>query len=256
MNFGATPVVSLLRCVVWSGRSMSPFLFLMSSEPASGKTLLGSALLLRLADLGVRAVGHKPIETGCAYTEKHNIWGVDSQALRAASSVDVPPDLICPYRLSARGSAFDALEASGLVLSAEDLAVSLKTLPDHAECVLVELPGAYDSRVGPSATNLDLLRMVPGRIAWVGRMNQIDAIQTAFLRLEPDQLKPEALFLLDAFPAERLQAMSEPCFRLRESAGPLADQVAALHQQLTQRPDIDAWLLNQRPVSGSNERTG
>jgi len=120
--------------------------FVTGTDTEIGKTLVSAALLTKLADAGYRAAGLKPIAAG---TVVGNVAGVavrtneDIEQLRAAASVDLPLETICPWLL-------DAPMSPHLAAAREDVTITLPPILDAvvqakslADAVVVEGVGGF-----------------------------------------------------------------------------------------------------------------
>ncbi|MDR2219538.1 MAG: dethiobiotin synthase [Methylobacillus sp.] len=70
--------------------------FITGTDTGVGKTLIASALVHHFAQNGQRAVGLKPVATGCAWHDGQ-LLSDDVAELQAASNVTLPLQIINPY---------------------------------------------------------------------------------------------------------------------------------------------------------------
>src|SRR5574337_1361748 len=93
--------------------------FITGTDTGVGKTLVSAALLHTLAAHHPRVVGMKPVAAGVV---RHGDgWASeDALALRAASTVEVPPELDNPILLPDPLSPHIAAERAGVRIDIED----------------------------------------------------------------------------------------------------------------------------------------
>src|SRR5262245_15486454 len=92
-----------------SDQGVKQGLFVAGTDTGIGKTLVACALLHVYRRAGLKVVGMKPVAAGCD-ARGHN---EDVELLRAASSVEVPRELSCPYLLPEAVAPHIAAEQSG-----------------------------------------------------------------------------------------------------------------------------------------------
>lgn len=122
--------------------------FITGTDTGVGKTRTTCALLHALRRHHARCVGMKPVAAGCEWVE-----GVDGQpghwlnedvaALRAASSLRVPPALDNPYALPSAVSPHIAARQVGEVIDLDHLEASFHALRQQADAVVVEGAGGF-----------------------------------------------------------------------------------------------------------------
>ncbi len=135
--------------------------------------------VLRL--LGARqipAVGLRLIDTGCSYSEKHNLISEDGERLREASSVPIPPLVAAPYRVAPDKAPADALTDAGLELDFGDLQQAVREAARFGR-VVVELPGDANTELIPGLTSLQFALRLDGPLVVVASQGQQDIAQQA-----------------------------------------------------------------------------
>ena len=111
-----------------------------------GKTLVSAALLTKLAAAGYRAAGLKPIAAG---TLVGNFAGApertneDIEQLRAAATVDLPLETICPWLLDAPMSPHLAAAREGVTIALPPIFDALVAARTRADAVVVEGVGGF-----------------------------------------------------------------------------------------------------------------
>lgn len=130
-------------------------LFVTGTDTGVGKTLVSAALLHALARRHARVVGMKPVAAGLV---RHgDTWvSEDILALRAASTVRVPPDLDNPVALPEALSPHLAAARAGRHVSVAELLAAQQALCDRADVVLVEGAGGWRVPLNETETMADL----------------------------------------------------------------------------------------------------
>lgn len=126
--------------------------FITGTDTEVGKTLVASALVHRLRERHARVVGMKPIAAGSFRLADGSIGNEDVIALRAASSIDAPLELVNPYLLDAPVSPHIAAKKEGVRIDIGQIVASCRALQQRADAVVVEGAGGF--RV-PIADHLD-----------------------------------------------------------------------------------------------------
>jgi len=129
--------------------------FVTGTDTGVGKTLVSAALLYTLARHHARVVGMKPVAAGLV--QQGGDWvAEDALALRAASSVLVPPALDNPVMLPEPLSPHLAAARAGRHVGVAELVASHCELQRHADVVLVEGAGGWRVPLNDSETLADL----------------------------------------------------------------------------------------------------
>lgn len=121
--------------------------FVIGTDTNVGKTYVASALLRHFAAKGVKAVGMKPIASGCE-PGTHGIWqgqfmNDDVLALHEAGNVPAPLDLINPYRFAPAIAPHIAADKIGVKIDLEVIARAYQSLAAMADMVIVEGAGGF-----------------------------------------------------------------------------------------------------------------
>jgi dethiobiotin synthetase len=115
-------------------------IFVTGTDTGVGKTLVATALLRAFARSGLRAVGMKPVATGCR-AEAENRANEDVAALIRASNVRAPIDLINPYCFEPPIAPHLAARRAGGSISRARICDSYTSLARLADVVVVEGAG-------------------------------------------------------------------------------------------------------------------
>ena len=129
--------------------------FVTGTDTGVGKTLMSCAMLHALARRHPRVVGMKPVAAGLVQTPDG--WdSEDAIALRAASTVGVPPALDNPVRLPDPLSPHLAAERAGTRIDIPHLVACQRELAQHADAMVVEGAGGFLVPLSPEHTGADL----------------------------------------------------------------------------------------------------
>jgi dethiobiotin synthetase len=129
--------------------------FVTGTDTGVGKTLVSAALLHTLARHHPRVVGMKPVAAGLV--QQGGEWvAEDAMALRAASTVAVPPELDNPVALPEPLSPHLAAARAGRRVGVAELVAAHRKLRSLADVVLVEGSGGWRVPLNEDETLADL----------------------------------------------------------------------------------------------------
>jgi len=134
-------------------------IFVTGTDTGVGKTLVASALLRAFALSGLRAVGMKPVATGCRL-DAHDRANEDVAALTAASNISVPIDLINPYCFEPAIAPHLAAQQAGSSISLTRIRQCYLSLASRADRVVVEGAGGLLAPLSPREDWGDLVRFL------------------------------------------------------------------------------------------------
>ncbi len=123
--------------------------FITGTDTGVGKTRTSCALIHALRRAGhARVVGMKPVAAGCDWVEGMDghpgHWlNEDVAALRAASSLKVPPAFDNPYALPDAVSPHIAARNDDVAIDIGHIEASFHALTQHADAVVVEGAGGF-----------------------------------------------------------------------------------------------------------------
>lgn len=129
--------------------------FVTGTDTGVGKTLAACGLLHALRGHHARVVGMKPVAAGTVCMAGRPA-SEDALALRAASSIDVPPDLDNPVLLPDPLSPHLAAARAGVRIEVAGLARSYRALAQLADAVVVEGAGGFHVPLNETDTGADL----------------------------------------------------------------------------------------------------
>lgn len=129
--------------------------FVTGTDTGVGKTLVSAALLHTLARHHPRVVGMKPVAAGLVQQGGASV-AEDALALRAASTVAVPPALDNPVALPEPLSPHLAAARAGRRVGVAELVAAHRELRGLADVVLVEGSGGWRVPLNEDETLADL----------------------------------------------------------------------------------------------------
>lgn len=141
-------------------------LFVTGTDTDVGKTVATSQLLRALVASGKRAVGMKPVASGCEWRDG-TLWNADVAAHAAASNVAAPLDLVNPYRFEPPISPHLAARQAGITLDLDHLVHCAQQLEKLADVVVVEGAGGWLAPLSDSASMEDLARRLNAPVVLV-----------------------------------------------------------------------------------------
>ncbi len=132
--------------------------FVIGTDTDVGKTYIASALLKHFVRLGFKAVGMKPIASGCEVSSIFDsaLSNADIFALSSASNVEAPLDLISPYRFAPAIAPHIAAEQIGADMDVAVITHAYQQLTKLAEVVIVEGVGGLFVPINQKQTLADV----------------------------------------------------------------------------------------------------
>ena len=130
--------------------------FVTGTDTGVGKTLSSCALLHALARHHRRVVGMKPVASGAEPDGRGGWANEDSLALRAASTLVVPPQLDNPVLLPDPVSPHIAAERAGVSVQLAPILQAYQQLAAQADAVVVEGAGGWQVPLSPHLRIADL----------------------------------------------------------------------------------------------------
>ena len=131
--------------------------YVTGTDTGAGKTLASTALLHALRARGLRAVGMKPVASGC--TRGPDGWrNEDALALQAASDPRPAYADLNPFALPAPLAPELAARDAGVAVSLPPLLAAHARLAAQADAVVVEGVGGWMAPLAPDLMQADLVR--------------------------------------------------------------------------------------------------
>ncbi len=138
---------------------MSGGWFVTGTDTGVGKTLVTGALLLRLAETGARAVGMKPVASGCETTDR-GLRNEDAEILLRCGNVDVAYEDVNPLAFAAPIAPHIAAARAGSSIELPYLQERFAALYGVASHVVVEGIGGWAVPLSERETMADLARVI------------------------------------------------------------------------------------------------
>ncbi len=132
-------------------------LFIAGTDTGVGKTILAAGLVRLARHKGLRSLGVKPVETGCAY-RSGELYPEDGVFLRDASEKDLSLDECVPYRFSLPASPARAATMVGTRLCLGDLVEHVFALAESADVIVVEGAGGLLVPIQDNLMMIDLIQ--------------------------------------------------------------------------------------------------
>jgi len=131
--------------------------YVTGTDTGVGKTLASTCLLHALRSQGLRAVGMKPLASGCMHTVDG--WrNEDALALQQASDPRVDYDDINPYPLPLPLAPEFAARAAGIEIALDPVLAAHARLAARADVVVVEGVGGWMAPLSATLDQIDLVR--------------------------------------------------------------------------------------------------
>ena len=118
---------------------MNTAYFLTGTDTEIGKTFVTCALLHRAGLDGLKAVGLKPIAAGTDAAGRND----DVEAIRAASNVELPREIINPYCFEPAIAPHIAAAEAGISIDFGPITASCEAARKQADLVVVEGVGGF-----------------------------------------------------------------------------------------------------------------
>lgn len=133
--------------------------YITGTDTGVGKTLASTVLLHRLRGSGLRAVGMKPIASGCERTSE-GLRNQDALALLDASDPRPAYDDINPYPMALPTAPQLAARAMGVTVDPARLRDAYARLAAQADAVIVEGVGGWAAPFDTGVEQADFVRML------------------------------------------------------------------------------------------------
>jgi dethiobiotin synthetase len=136
---------------------MTPDYFITGTDTGVGKTRISAALLQALCRQGVRAVGMKPVASGCDWTPDG--WrNEDALELQAASDPRPAYELVNPIALPEATAPTIAANKAGITIELPPILSAYRALREQADAVVVEGVGGWLAPLSGELDQSDLVR--------------------------------------------------------------------------------------------------
>ncbi len=156
--------------------------FVTGTDTGIGKTLVSSALLHALSQLGLRTIGMKPIAAGAELQD--GVWhNEDVDALLSASSVKCATELVVPYLMKVPAAPHIVASVEGVDISAGHIQDCYFRLTKQADAVIIEGVGGFCVPLTAGFSAADMARQFGLPVILVVGM-RLGCINHALLSLE------------------------------------------------------------------------
>jgi dethiobiotin synthetase len=115
--------------------------FVTGTDTEVGKTLVSGALILKLREQGMKAIGFKPVVAGTYLDSEGLTQNEDIETLRLASNLGSLKLSLCPYVLDQPAAPHLVAKHQGLKLEMDVIAEAFQEVQKHADYVVVEGAG-------------------------------------------------------------------------------------------------------------------
>jgi len=136
---------------------MTRAVYVTGTDTGAGKSLAAAALLAALNARGARAVGMKPVASGCEAT-RAGLRNADAELLIAHSSGKPAYADVNPYAFADPIAPHLAAADAGIDIELARIRTAFATLSADANFVVVEGVGGWMAPLGPQLMQADLVR--------------------------------------------------------------------------------------------------
>ena len=136
--------------------------FVTGTDTEVGKTLVSGALILKLREQGINAMGFKPVVAGTYKDANGMTFNEDLETLRIASNLKPRELSLCPYVLDRPAAPHLVAKEQGLQLEMDVIKQAFQNIRNRADCVVVEGAGGLlvplndDEDLGDFAIEINL----------------------------------------------------------------------------------------------------
>ena len=117
--------------------------FVTGTDTEVGKTLLSGALILKLREASIGAIGFKPVVAGTYVDSTGQKLNEDLETLRIASGLDSQEQSLCPYVLDEAAAPHLVAKKNDIYLDSSIILGDLHSLSQQFEVVVVEGAGGF-----------------------------------------------------------------------------------------------------------------
>jgi dethiobiotin synthetase len=133
--------------------------FITGTDTGVGKTRIACMILAELAQRGMRAVGMKPVASGCTATHTGLCSG-DAELLLASSSVSADYGDINPYAFAPPCAPAIAAREANVEIRLDKILLHFRRLQQAAQWVIVEGIGGWTVPLGDRLSMTDVAREI------------------------------------------------------------------------------------------------
>jgi dethiobiotin synthetase len=129
--------------------------FVVGTDTGVGKTRVAQALVAAAVRSGHRAIGMKPVASGCRSTPA-GLRSEDAEILMQTANVQAAYADVNPYAFAPPVSPHIAAREAGVDVSVEVVQRHFARLAEQADCVIVEGAGGWLAPIGERLTMADI----------------------------------------------------------------------------------------------------
>lgn len=136
--------------------------FVTGTDTEVGKTLASGALIVKLREQQINAIGFKPVVAGTYLDTSGKTLNEDLETLRIASNISHDELSLCPYVLDQPAAPHLVAAQQSLKLEMSVMHNAFRDVQKHADCIVVEGAGGFlipinkDEDLGGFAKTIDL----------------------------------------------------------------------------------------------------
>jgi dethiobiotin synthetase len=157
-------------------------LFVAGTDTGVGKTLIAAGLIKLSRSLGIRAVGLKPVETGCDVISG-TVFPQDGAFLQAASDNSISLDDCAPLRFSLPAAPARAAAMEGRRIFLSELEEHIRSVTETADLTFIEGAGGLMVPMSDKKLLIDFVRTLGFPVILVARM-RLGTINHTLLSVE------------------------------------------------------------------------
>ena len=131
--------------------------FITGTDTGIGKTTCSAALLVALRRSSLRAIGMKPVASGCRQTAC-GLRNDDAELLLAHSETGIDYALVNPYAFAAPIAPSIAAADADIVIDVDILRTAFATLSRRSDVIVVEGVGGWAAPLSATLMQADLVR--------------------------------------------------------------------------------------------------
>jgi len=117
--------------------------FITGTDTEVGKTLVSGALILKLREREIQAIGFKPVIAGTYQDTNGATLNEDLETLRIASNLQSREPSLCPYVLDQPAAPHLVAADKGLKLEKSVMIQAFQNTQKQADCIVVEGAGGF-----------------------------------------------------------------------------------------------------------------
>jgi dethiobiotin synthetase len=134
--------------------------FVTGTDTEVGKTLVSGALIVKLRDASINAVGFKPVVAGTYINKNGQRLNEDLETLRIASNLNAEQVDICPYILDTPAAPHLAAKAQAFDLRGDVILQAFHQIAAEFDAVIVEGAGGFLVPLNPKEDLGDIAQSI------------------------------------------------------------------------------------------------